>query len=387
MAAMSITQSHVYGDGGTGEMIMSSVDAPRRLAKFDKPHLIGESGISFKESDATFDPNNRATSMHNSLWASTMSGACGAAAYWWWHNYVDPKNLWHELTPVARFAASIDWPRRHFKPLLLPVPRWNRDAPEQLSDLVINSSGGGSWGKASEAPIVILRSGQTSGALPYYLYGPKKEELQTRTTLIVDLSRAATMTLHVGKVSDHATLCIIVDGQLIKILQYDASPGMPDQESTATIPQDPNVYQAVINQDRVVDLCEGKHTIVMDVTAGDWVSLDRITFAGAKSSLSADLMTVALQDDSAGETLAWMYDATSNWQADQDGTSGRDIENISMSVPMSRPGNYQAQWWDTRSGAIVRTDAMTCTDGALLLKPPAFRRDIALRISPAVGRN
>lgn len=387
MPAMSITQSHVYGDGDTADLVMPVADAARRLAKLNKPHLIAETGISFMESDATFDAHTRATAMHNSLWASVMSGACGAAAYWWWHDYVDPKNLWHELTPIAKFASTIDWPRRHFKPLLLPAPRWATNAPEKLSDLVINSSGGGAWGRAGDAPIVILPSGQISGALPYYLYGPAKEELQTRTTLIVDLPRDGPMTLHIAKVSDLATLRIFVDGIVTKVFQYDASPGMPDQESTATIPQDPNVYQAIVDQDRVVELNAGKHTIALDVSAGDWIGIDRITFAHAKSSFSADLMTVALQDESAGETIAWLYDATSNWLADQAQSSGRAIENVTMAVPISRPGSYDVQWWDTRTGAVIRIDAMALTDGALLLRPPAFRRDIALRVIPAADRN
>jgi hypothetical protein len=348
--------------------------------------LIAECGISFKEPDAKFDPNGRGTALHNSLWASTMSGACGAAAYWWWNNYIAPANLWHEFTPIVSFAAGVDWPRRHFKPVLLPAPRWNNAQPEELTDLVINSSGGGAWGKADPAPIVILPSGQVSHALPYYLYGPQKAELQTRTTLSIDLPRAGAVTLHIAKVSDHATLRVIVDGTLTKIFNFDASPGMPDQESTKTIPQDPNTYQAAINKDRVIELSAGPHTIELPVTAGDWISLDRVTFSGAKSSVSADLMTVALQDESAGETIAWLYDATSNPKADRGGVSGRQIENVSMAVPMSRPGNYSVQWWDTRAGSIIRTDSLVLTDGALLLRPPVFNRDIAVHIRPAEQR-
>ena len=58
-------------------------------------------------------------------------------------------------------------------------------------------------------------------------------------------------------------------------------------------------------------------------------------------------MTVALQDDSALQTLIWLYDVTSNWQADRDGTSGRQIKDISVPVPM-RSGAYVVSWWDTR---------------------------------------
>ena len=167
--AMSITQSHIYGDSGEDDLLMPVIDAPRRYARFDKPHFIAECGISFRKPDASFDPRNQGTSLHNSLWASTMSGACGAASYWWWQNYFDPANLWHELTPISKFAATVDWPRTHFKPLLLPAPRMQSTEPERFSDLVINSVGAGAWGKASEEPMTILRSGQISGATVLFL--------------------------------------------------------------------------------------------------------------------------------------------------------------------------------------------------------------------------
>ena len=159
------------------------------------------------------------------------------------------------------------------------------------------------------------------------------------------------MTLHIGKVSDYARLEVNVDGEVKNVFNFDSSPVTTTQPSTA--PQTRKPKQIAIDEDRVVQLSAGPHTIELPVTEGDWVSIDRITFSGAKSSLSADLMTVGLQDESAGETVAWLYDATSNWKADRDGTSGRKIENVSMTVPMSQPGKYTVQWWDTRSGSMV----------------------------------
>lgn len=381
--AMSLTQSHVYGDGENNDLFMPVLDAPRKHEKFGKPHFIGECAIDFNQTDAKYDPDYHATSMHNSLWASTMSGACGASAYWWWHNYVDTGNLWGQLTPIAKFAAGIDWPKSHFKRLLLPAPQLQTSGPETFSDLMISSSGAGSWGKANDQPIAILPSGQVSGALPYYIYGPSKPELLTRPTLCVDLAQASKMTLHIAKVSDRATLRVWVDDELKQVYQYDASPGMPGLVSTSTIPQDPNTYQAIINADRIVPLTVGKHKITLDMSAGDWTGIDRITFSGAKSSRYADLLTTALQDDATGQTLVWLYDATSTWQNDSSGTSGREVRDAVLSIPVARSGMFNIMWWDTRAGKVIGDEMLASKEGKLLLTAPAFRRDVALKITPA----
>jgi hypothetical protein len=311
-----------------------------------------------------------------------MSGACGATEYWWWDNYIDPKDVWHELQPVSKFAASVDWPRRRFKPITLPAPSWQATQEETFSDLVVKTAGGGAWGLVADDPLTVLSSGQVSGAVPYYICGPQKPEFARPTTLQVDLPRAGDITLRIAKVSDRATLRVSIDGALTKVLQFDASPGMRDQESTKTIPDDPNTYQTVIAKDYIVPVAAGAHSIALDNAAGDWIGVDRITLPGAKSSRHADLMTVAISDDSARQTLIWLYDATSTWQSDRDGTSGREIKDVTLPVPM-RAGSYTVHWWDTRNGNIIRTDQLTLSDGALLLNAPTFTRDIAIDIEPA----
>src|SRR5262249_28276412 len=160
--------------------------------------------------------------------------------------------------------------------------------------------------------------------------GPDKQELRTATTLYVELKKAGDMTLHINTVSDHATLHINVDDNSIADFAFDAQPGAADQESTKKTEEPPQVYQAGFNKDRTVPLTAGKHKIVIDNYAGDWVTVDRITFANAKSSKSADLNALALQDASAGETLVWLFDGTSNWQTDRDGNPHREIDGVSL---------------------------------------------------------
>src|SRR5205814_8607438 len=134
---MSITQSHLYGTGDVLDLATPIVSSIHHHERFDKPHLVAEFGISYKGPDTEFDPNNTATTLHNSLWAAAMSGACGTAANWWWDNYVARRNLWHVYQGISSLAAMVDWPRRKFQPVQLPPPTWPGDQPETFSDLVL----------------------------------------------------------------------------------------------------------------------------------------------------------------------------------------------------------------------------------------------------------
>ncbi len=279
---------------------------------------------------------------------------------------------------ISKFSESVDWAKRKFVPIELPPPLRAGNEPETFSDLVLPSAG--RWGKADPTPIVIAPSGQASAALPHYYYGPDKRELRTATMLDVELKSAGDMTLHINTVSDHATLHITVDDKSMADFTFNAQPGEADQESTKMSEEPPKVYQAVINKDRVVPLTAGKHKIVIDNYEGDWVTVDRITFANAKSSKSADLNALALQDASAGETLAWLFDGTSNWQSDRDGNPHREIDAVSLKIPISQAGTFEASWWDTRGGTVIRRDQVQAKDGMISLTAPKFSRDVAVRI-------
>ena len=47
---------------------------------------------------------------------------------------------------------------------------------------------------------------------------------------------------------------------------------------------------------------------------------------------------------------------------------------------MLTDGPMRVEWWDTRKGAVIRSDDVTPDNGALRLTAPSFTRDIALRV-------
>ena len=386
---IDLTQRHMYGDGSQIDVISPIAGGARDFERFGKPHLLAEFGLDFKGTDANFDPDGRATTLHNSLWSAALSGHAGATAYWWWDSYVDAKNLWHVYAPLARFASQIDWAKRKFEPIDLPAPP-SRDTtePERFSDLSVTSSLG--WGKAHGRPIAISRGGAVNMPVPRFLYGPRQEKLRTPTTLEVDLPADGAMTMRFARVSDHAMLRVSVDGKPIADFGFSAQPQSPDQKNAKPAPGHPDVLQADLNVERTIQLKSGRHSVALDNIAGDWVALDSITFAGAKSSRLADLSAIAMRDEQTGQTIAWLLDATSNWRNDRDGPQSSPQRDVLLTLPalpktVAASSQLVVEWWDTRAGRVVEKQTVSPGNGELRLRVPTFTRDIALRATPVAA--
>jgi hypothetical protein len=387
MPEIDWTQSHLYPGDQCDDASTAIASSSYTHRRFDKPHFVTEFGIEPFGSDAKSDPDGVGTNLHNGIWSSMMSGGAGGACVWWWDNYVHPKNLWHEFASPGAFSQRIEWNKRSFEPLLVPPPTTQPASTggsvgdETFTDIVITSAL--PWGRAHGDPINIFANGQATRALPQFLYGPRKPNYQTPTVLRIDLPKATTMVVHVAKVSDQATMRVMVDKDAKQDFFFSALPGAPGQKKTEFNPY--RVYEAVFEQDCSIELPAGRHNIALDIVGGDWMTVRSVTFRAAKSSKFADLHVLALQDKASGETLAWLHDPASNWQNDRAKVPPGAITDAHVSLPVSRQGTYEVEWWDTRSGKVIQT-AQVKTDAAttaLNLAVPPVHRDIALRVTVA----
>jgi hypothetical protein len=378
---IDLTQMHMYpGESAHDDSGVVSASAMAH-EEFHKPYLVGEIGIHHLGSDLKYDPTGAATNLHNTVWAGMMSGAAGGACNWWWDSYVRKLDLWQTYHGASVFAAQIDWPRKDFRPLdVPPVMCGDADAaPETFTDILVPAAG--VWGKHHGRVIEVLPNGQTRLTLPQYLMGPVKPDLRTPTILHVQLPQDSTMTIHVSKVSDFATLRILVDGKAQKDLMFSALPGAPEQEKTEQL--DPKIYQATINRDYPLELPAGTHSIELSVVGGDWVSLESVSFSGARSSRYAQIDVIALQEPASGETIAWLRHQQSCWYNDLHQLKPKPISGALVQVPVTHDGDFRIQWWDTRKGEMVREDRVRAAKQCLRLVAPTIERDVALRVIPS----
>jgi hypothetical protein len=376
LESIDLTQSHLYV-GGSADLIGPVVHAIRRHDKIGKPHVVGELGIG-EGHDGEWDTAGLGSPLHNGMWASTLSGGAGSSWQWWWDSYVDPKNLWHAYTGLAKFAAAVDWPRRKFEPLDLPPPQIPDSSVEEFFDMLIACTE--NWGYVVEDVVNVSPSGWIDRALPHYIVGPNNQPLFKPVRLRVDLPKASMLVLKPRRVSDVGVIRVAVDDRPLIDFPFSALPGAADVTRTSPREGTPVRYEGILSARRSVEIPAGKHVITIGTVAGDWVSLESITLQGAQSS-KHQLNTLALQDVSAGETLAWIYDTRSHWQSDRDGLTPRRFENVAITVPVTVDGAYTVQWWDTRSGQMISSSEQSAKQRAMKLTIPPFTRDIAMRVT------
>jgi hypothetical protein len=381
---IDFTQRHFYGDDGSVRDPVPVVSADARLHdRFNKPHQMGELGISWRRSDNDFDPFHTAANLHNGLWAAAMSGDAGGATVWWWYDYIAPHNLWGQLTPLARFAKTINWSRLDFQPVAVGSPTFDKPPhPEQFTDVVFTSAG--DWGKASPQPLSIGPDGLVSSPLPTYLYGPTKPDLRTALTLQVDLAAATRMIVCATRASMPCTLRVSIDDR-----PAGEFPFKPEQEhELVKNSQPPGIMPplyavAEAERNREAAVPRGRHTLVLDLIDGDWLMLESITLTAARPPQITGLQPLVLSDEASGEMIAWIHDPASNWHNDSQKIQPALFQEITVKLPASKAGRYKAEWWDAYTGEVTRSDTVKAAKGWLSLRPPPFRRDIALHLTPA----
>lgn len=375
LPSIDITQRHLYANG-SDDLITRVLHSTRRHLGFAKPHLVAELGIDAKGSDEKFDKRGTGTSIHHGLWAAMMSGAAGGACHWYWDHYVEAHDLWKVYSGAAKFAATIDWPRRQFQPLQLAGPQAPLEGPETFQDVVIPCTLG--WGRPSGEALVIQPNGEFTGELPRYLFGPGKPEFQGDVPIDVLLERESTMTLRIARVSEKSMIEVLIDGRPAAKFELRADPYVVEVKSVRQ--HSSGSYEAVYEVDRRVPIPAGSHRITLRNTAGDWAMLDTVTFTGAVSSRYGGLRAPALRDARTGETLVWIYDAKQTWKADQGDQSPRTFRGATIQIPWRGPAKATVCWWDTRQGNQIQRRVEAASSGLLRLMIPDFSRDIALRL-------
>jgi hypothetical protein len=107
---IDIVQGHSYWDAGFDAAEYALEDTEHLMRRFGKPFFFGEQGVEDPGAAVRLDPEGH--HFHDAMWATALSGAAGTGLYWWWHNYVEPLNLYRHYKPLALFLQGEDLPAR-----------------------------------------------------------------------------------------------------------------------------------------------------------------------------------------------------------------------------------------------------------------------------------
>jgi len=121
---IGVVQAHSYWEAKYDVPQYTLQDTDHLMRPYGKPFFFGEQGVEDPAAAVKLDPDG--SHFHDTIWASALSGAAGTGLYWWWHNYVEPLDLYRHYKPLAAFLkdedlASRQWSRLGISRPTLPI--------------------------------------------------------------------------------------------------------------------------------------------------------------------------------------------------------------------------------------------------------------------------
>src|SRR5579884_2739461 len=382
---VDFTQTHHYGTGDIADHAPVVASDARHFFGYDKPHLMAEFGIDWRDTDRKYDPEGHGVNMHNGMWAAMATGDTGTAMLWWWDNYVHPLHLYAPFTSARRFADTVPWTSRVCKPLAVDPARV-LSGPDTFTDLTLPVNSG--WGKNNFAEFTITPQGLAGSAtLPQYLYSPGKADLRTTPTFHVRFTHPGRFIVRVNEVSTFARIRFLLDGRPVREIALAAAPSSdpnvkPEYEKTEQNKQYGN-WVAQYHKDYGIEVPAGEHAITLDNVEGDWASLERITLTGYRSSRYPQMNLYALSNGR--QAILWAQNALHNWKNVAEKKPIPAISGAETVVHGLPDGRYRIEWWDTWRGEVTGHQTAVCQGHALPLSLPDIPTDVAAHILPESG--
>lgn len=350
---IAFTQTHTYLNTPNIERALAHGNR-NHLDAFGKPTLNGEFGLGGAASLANQDPDG--IHIHNALWGGLFSGAFGTAMTWWWDNYIHPRNLYYHFSGLSGIASETPF----LEGKLAPARAYAAGAP---GDLSLTPSLG--WSGIGEGQISIDENGQVSpagAALGQFLYGAQwNTQYRSPPTFNVNYPAAGEFTVATGgEASTNPRIAIWLDGNLL--LQQG---GAPNTNYTITVPA-------------------GAHSIKVDNTGTDWITIASYTFEGLGSQVDAYVLVSEGQDIAAGWALNNLY----NHQYVAANGLPPSAPPCSVLAEGFQDGAYSVRWYDPLTGALYGGGQAVASGGTLSVPLPSFLWDVAFIVddTPVAAR-
>jgi len=107
------------------------------------------------------------------------------------------------------------------------------------------------------------------------LHGPAQKELHRALILSGPFSKAAQLRIHVGTVSNRATLVVEADGQTVFTKEFVCGPGAGEWKKA--IYKEPwKIYQNLYDRDYSTTIPAGTNEVRLRLSAGDWLQVSQI---------------------------------------------------------------------------------------------------------------
>lgn len=343
---IDFTQTHFYVE--TPYLERALVNGVRSyLNDYGKPTINGEFGLSGSGANlGTIDPDG--IHIHNSMWGSLFGGGMGTGMSWWWDNYIDPKNLYYHFAPISAVARVIPMHASNMAPTQAAVSG-------VAADLLLTPSQG--WGAVSDTSLTINADGSVTSAgagLGQFLYGSQWNTQHRRPPVFyANYPASGQFKVRTGSDTGQSPKVVIyVDG--IKVLEQNAA----------------------VNQTYTVNIAAGQHSIKVDNTGTDWITIASYTFTGLGSGLGV----YVLKSENQARLAGWVLNNQYNYQNVPVNGAPAAASGGSLQVPGVTNGSYTVKYFDCLTGALLNSEPVSVENGALSLGLPDILWDMAFLI-------
>ncbi len=348
-----LTQTHIYLNTPNIERALSHANQSH-LDEFGKPTLNGEFGLGGSSNLANADPDG--IHIHNSLWGGLFSGGLGTAMTWWWDNYIHPKDLYYHFSGISQVVNEVPFLDEN----LAPANTYVTGAP---GDLTLTPSLG--WAGIGEDEITIDENGTLSpagAALGQFLYGSLwNTQFRSPPTFNVNYLTASAFTVNTStEAGTLPKIAIYLDGNLV--LEQNA---VPNSSYTINVPA-------------------GSHTIKVDNTGTDWITISSYAFEGLGSQVDAYVLVSEGKNMAAGWALNNRYNhqnVVNNGEPDPSPNSNVVVEGFI-------DGIYAVRWYDPLTGVLYGGEEAVANEGILNIPLNPFLWDVAFIVddSPVAAK-
>jgi hypothetical protein len=372
LPGLSYANWHWYGnwsgrDGGV--LGMTRAVGERFAARYAKPVSISEFGTSGLGWKPEGDPHRRG--LHQAIWGGVFAGTAGTSAPWWWEN-IHRENLYPMWANLAAFLPR-DFGSEKWAPRRVTAPDYKVELGQVLAGeapFTEDISLVDSWGGKPRGPAILNRAGDgESSTLNGFLHGTSKPNERAPWKIQAHLKEGARLILHLNSVSNDAILVVRQNGREILRRELPNKDGGWERN---------NEY----NEDIVVPLAGGRSDIEVENPGGDWFYLDWARIDGVLPARSptqaAPLEAFALGDGT--RTLLWAVDAAYAWPRGRN-IPAQQVVGAHVFLPDLATGNYEAQWWNPRTGKPGAKTRFKIAKAGQKIALPAFETDVAAVIT------
>jgi len=343
---IDLTQTHYYINTPNIERVLSG-GIRNYLDDFGKPTLNAEFGLTASGSGlSSVDPDG--IHFHNCLWGAFFSGAMGSAQTWWWDSYIEPQNLYYHFAPVAAVVEQVDFHNGDFRPA-------SAVASGVSADLTLTPSQG--WGTLSDTSIVISENGQVTPSPPglgQYLYGSAwNTQFRRPPTFYVNFPQSGFFEVKTGTATgQNPKIAIRLDGVLV--LEQNAQ----------------------VNQTYQIAVPAGSHTIGVDNTGTDWITISSYSFSDIGNAVDV----YALKNSEGNKLAGWVV----NNRYNHDYIAGNGTPPVAsgafVSISGVNSGGDMVNFFDCLTGALVSAEPAIAENDTLVFSLPEVLWDLAFVI-------